>query len=99
MTRQEYAEYVDSVKHFAYGHGCDASTLTDDGQEGYFSWEPCYVCKRSQGGTRHDCAALSFPLPDGSREVLHPSGVCDDCIYFAVYGRLDDSTMLEIERS
>ena len=32
-------------------------------------------------------------------EILEYDKVCEDCIYYAEYGRLDDKTMSEIEKS
>ena len=95
MNKQEYADYEESVKEF-FSHGLqNLSTKSDDNgtTEPYFSWSPCSVCNRSEGGDRYDCDGFNAQTD----EVEEHDCVCQDCVYYAEYGRLDDTTMDEID--
>ena len=59
--------------------------------EPYFSYKPCDCCLRSLGGMRHDVIA-NHPTAG----ILEYS-VCDDCVYYNEYGKLDDLTMLNLK--
>jgi hypothetical protein len=119
MTKDDYNEYVGSVRHFFEREGIENLTTiqvpeVDEGSEDewegsppepytendwsgepFFSWHPCECCQRSQGGNRYTCEGYNRKL----REVVGPFDVCEDCIYYSEYGRLDDQTMDEIEKS
>jgi hypothetical protein len=56
----------------------------------YFSWHPCECCGGTLGGNRIDVLANC-----GDSEVREYA-ICEDCYYFAEYGRLDDTTMLRV---
>ncbi len=108
MTKQEYADYQETVA--TYLKGCDAVStgpcrdceecretygITEDGDEEYctepyFSWRPCEICKSRFGGNREEWHCII----DG--KIVHGS-CCEDCAYYLNYGRLDDTTMLDIE--
>jgi hypothetical protein len=90
MTKQEYDGYVSRVEKFMRDR--NLFHLSGDGEE-YFSWRPCPVCKCTDGGTREDCTSFDHV----TKEVVEIGGVCQDCVYFAAYGQLDDMTMLSIE--
>ena len=60
--------------------------------ESHFSWSDCDLCNRQLGGDRYPAHALS-----DDREITHLD-VCDDCVYYIEYGRLDDTTIDRIER-
>lgn len=62
--------------------------------EPYFSWNRCDCCDRNEGGDRE--FATGFNPTTG--EVQEYS-ICEDCAYYAEYGRLNDRTMLEVENS
>ncbi len=61
--------------------------------EAFFSWHHCDCCRRQQGGDREHATGWN---PDEKR--VQEYTVCIDCIYFAEYGRLDDTTMMEVEK-
>lgn len=53
--------------------------------EPYFSWSPCECCGSSLGGNRQK--AFGFhPKNSGIFEY----SICENCVYYAEYGRLDD---------
>lgn len=103
MTREDYAAYVAAVAAGCEREGIRLDSLSgyfddDSGErtrDPYFSWRPCPICSRSQGGTREDQLAVST----NTGLVVTLEHVCEDCVYFAAYGRLDDSTMLAVEAS
>lgn len=60
--------------------------------EPYFSWRHCDCCGTHLGGNREHATGYNRSL-DEIREY----SVCEDCVYYAEYGRLDDRTIDEIE--
>jgi hypothetical protein len=62
--------------------------------ESFFSWNPCHCCGSSLGGNREHATGYN-PTTEEVQEYV----VCEDCIYYAEYSRLDDQTMLDIEES
>jgi hypothetical protein len=84
-------------------HGCGAEW--DEGDEcpnghgprelwdePFFSWRPCECCRRPLGGDRQHATGWN----PTTREIQEYD-ICVDCLYYAEYGRLDDTTMLELE--
>ncbi len=118
MTKQEYAEYEETVNNFFEQNGINSLStgLThcpncevqfemqecpqcgkDAGEfpnEPYFSWSPCDCCNTHEGGNREDATAYN-PI---TKEIFQFT-ICEDCAYYAEYGRLDDMTMDDIENS
>lgn len=99
VTKLDYDRYVGAVKRYFDETGlCNLSPIVDDDgnwADNYFSWKGCDVCGRTLGGDRYECNGWSSKHD----EVIDEIGVCIDCIYFAEYGRLDDSTMMIIENN
>lgn len=109
MNKQEYLEYQETVyqfllglSHVSTGHckGCEVCGGQDIelAEEPSFSWFACECCDSTLGGNRHiahgiDKDTCADPA-DG--EIVHLE-VCSDCLYYINYGRLDDTTMAEIE--
>jgi len=62
--------------------------------EPFFSWRACDCCRRPLGGSREDATGYNR-----KEKRIQEYVICEDCIYFAAYGRLDDMTMLTIEDS
>ncbi len=104
MTKQEYLDYCERVKTYLRGcemvstgacPGCEECGVPEDAEdyatEPFFSWRPCEICKTHFGGNREPWHCVI----DGA--IVHGS-CCEDCAYFLNYGRLDDMTMLEIEK-
>ncbi len=113
MTKQEYQEYQATVKAFMEREGIrnltgghircpECGADLEDGRcpthgevnEPFFSWASCDCCGTSLGGNREHATGYN---PE-TKEILEYT-VCEDCIYYAEYGRLDDQAMEEIERS
>lgn len=90
MTKAEYAAYEKAVAEFMRREGIE--TLNDNGEEGAFSWSPCHCCGTSLGGNRH--TATGF---DRGANAIYHYEICQDCVYYAAYGQLDDMTMMEME--
>jgi hypothetical protein len=62
--------------------------------EPMFSKSPCDCCGTRLHGDREHATGFT----PTTREVQEYE-ICSDCAYYAEYGRLDDTTMLEVERS
>lgn len=95
MTKQEYAWYEAAVAKF-FSHGLhNLSTKSDDNGicEPFFSWRACQCCDSSQGGDRYECDGYN----DTTKEVEEYDCICEDCVYYAEYGSLDDTTMSQIK--
>ena len=92
-TKADYQEYQKAVADFFESEGITNLSCHEE-CEPYFSWHACECCGGTLGGNRHDVSAYH---PE-SKQVLEYS-VCEDCVYYAAYGQLDDMTMLGIEDS
>lgn len=93
MTKKEFAEYEAAVKEF-FSHGLQNQSVKEGCDEPYFSSSPCECCQRPLAGDRYDCDAYNTETGEIEKHSL-----CPDCVYYAEHGRLDDTTMHEIERS
>lgn len=95
-TIADYEQYKLAVGKFFDETGLvNLSFITDedgDHLDPHFSWSSCDVCGRALGGDRYECNGWSKK----DQEVHDEINACQDCIYFAEYGRLDDQTMLDI---
>lgn len=60
--------------------------------EASFSWQPCECCLRPLGGDRYPASGVNTETKD-----VQEYSVCVDCYYYSAYGRLDDTTMMEVE--
>ncbi len=90
MNKTEYAAYEKSVAAFMKREGIEnLSAISQD--EPYFSWRNCDCCKRLEEGMREDCSGYNLTAD----KVQGPYTICEDCVYYAEYGRLDDTTMLQ----
>jgi hypothetical protein len=91
MTKQEYAGgYINCPecdKELEEGRCPDHGNM----QEPWFSWRPCECCRRSLGGNREHATGYN-----PTTKEIQEYDVCEDCIYYAEYGQLDDMTMDEI---
>jgi hypothetical protein len=97
-TPDDYADFKERFEAFMTREGLQNLTaiLTEDERSGepYFSSQPCDCCHRQLGGDRRNCNGCTE-----SGEVSPTYSICCDCEYFAEYGRLDDTTMMEIEKA
>ena len=92
MNREKYKEYEARVAHFLKEEGL--TSVSSTGDENEFSWTHCECCGSSFGGSRY---TVSGYAPE-TREVFEYE-VCDDCLYYLEYGRLDDQTMMDMEEN
>lgn len=93
MTNQEYAEYEAAVQEF-FSHGLRNLSIKREHDRPYFSSIPCECCRRPLAGNRFDCNG--FNAETGQ---VDEHSACPDCVCYAENGRLDDTTMHEIEMS
>ena len=92
MTHAEYKNYQANVARFFEREGLQNLSEIDSGKESYFSWSMCDCCGSPLGGDRYDCSGYN----PTTKEVQEVYRVCVDCIYYNVYGQLDDMTMLDM---
>ena len=94
MTREEYEKYQKNVESFFEETGLtNLSPVSDfDGnrKEG-FNIGPCPCCGTPLGGTYVDCDGYA----PKTREIKEYT-VCQDCVWYAEHGQLDDETMMSI---
>ena len=97
MNKQDYKEYEQAVSDFFAGEGITnlstINTIDGDALEPDFSNRSCDCCGSTLGGDRYQCNGWNPTL----RTIEDYPSVCQDCVYYAEYGQLDDMTMLEIE--
>jgi len=93
-----YAEYERRVADFFEKEGLRNLGAQDDPDsiygEPYFSSAGCSCCGSYLGGNRTLCAGWN----EAEKQAQDGYEVCDDCVYYAEYGRLDDMTMLDMDR-
>lgn len=93
LTLHDYEEYQAAVRAFWMREGLKffSSKPTNDGDspEPYFSWHPCDCCGSHLGGNREDYIGI-----DAHGPIEY--SICEDCVYYNEYGRLDDMTMARI---
>jgi hypothetical protein len=100
QTAEQYAAYQRTVASFIKREeisflytGCtpygEPERQQEDNQDGepWFSWRPCEMCGCTLGGNREYLFAR-----DVNREICQFT-ICEDCVYYVNYGRLDDATM------
>jgi len=95
-TKSDYREYEERVKDFFRDEGIanlSAEVNEEGNAEPYFSWTRCQCCDRDLGGDRYRSSGWN----PASRQVQEYSYICGDCIYYAEYGQLDDTTMLDLK--
>lgn len=101
---KEYAEYESRVAQFVaieglshLSTGCSPYGRPEDGQEDnqdsepWFSWKPCQMCGCTLGGMREYLFGR-----DTAQEICQFM-ICEDCVYYVNYGRLNDATMARVE--
>ncbi len=95
-TKEEYEQYKQDVAAFILNErieflstGCEP----DAGSSGepWFSWRACECCKSPLGGMRE----YLFACLKGTDEQVRYQ-ICEDCVNYIEYGRLDDETMSRI---
>lgn len=91
MTRIQYTYFKRAVQQFLDVNevkpGCFAAVNASTGP--FFSKSQCECCKSPLGGNRETCAFIG--------NVNFTADICEDCIYYLTYGRLDDTTMAEMD--
>lgn len=90
LTLADYREFQFAFARFFVSNGIELFT-TKDNSEPFFSWSRCDCCDGSLGGNREEIVAVTLAGNLGEFTV------CEDCVYYNEYGRLDDSTMLKME--
>ena len=101
-TKADYEEYDRRVAAFLKDNYVKAglhSPVDADGSS-FFSWMACECCKRPLGGNRERYRFVvtppiwrhAFPKQIETMEA----DICTDCVYYLVFGKLDDMTMLDL---
>jgi len=107
QTKEQYEQYKADVSQFLSDEGLsflstschdyDSCEAGDEGHdwrechgEPWFSWSPCECCGCTLGGTRQYLHARD------RQDELVQFTICEDCVYYIEYGRLDDQTMQRI---
>lgn len=109
--QQQVAAFRAGVDHVASGPcpGCDeclelpegaeigdpSSEWCDLASEPHFSRSACDVCNSTLGGNRYPAHALF--RDDGGREQRVHLDICEDCLMYLEYERLDDRSMAAME--
>lgn len=94
---KDVARFIESAGIDFLSTGCSALDHTATGHENrehsepWFSWRPCDCCKSTLGGMRE----YLFGCLKGTSEQVHFE-ICEDCVYYIEYGKLDDATMLRV---
>jgi hypothetical protein len=103
-NKAKYEEYKQSVERNLVGlsfistgicPGCPdcPSIVVEAHDEPHFSWSACEGCGSTLGGDRHRAHGRAE-----NNAIVHFE-VCVDCLYYLNYGKLDDTSMLEVEAS
>lgn len=114
MNRKQYKDYFEAVKNTFESEGIEnlstvySEELQEDentfchqcphcgetvGPDPFFSWQSCEICKRPEGGNRYHAAGYNR-----EKDEIYCFDVCEDCLYFAEYGQLDDMQMMDIKQ-
>jgi Tfp pilus assembly protein PilV len=92
MNKEEYENYQKKVAAFFQREGINNLSTKENCNESFFTWSRCECCA-GLPGDRYEASGFN----PTTKEIMEYQ-VCSDCIYYAEYGQLDDSTMLEIEK-
>ena len=98
-TSAEYADYQQRVAAFIAREGISyfststAETCGGEESDPWFSWSPCECCKSPLGGNRQYLYARD------SQDAIVQFTICEDCVYYIEYGRLNDVTMARISKA
>ncbi len=95
----EYAQYESDVATFIAREQLSyLSTGTDwipkdqgGNVDPWFSWTPCECCGSTLGGNRE------YLFTRNENDTIVHFEICEDCVYYLNYGRLDDMTMQRIQ--
>lgn len=89
MNRKEYEAYESVVAEHFNGRTCVESHFAAS-----FCSAPCCICKRPEGGGRHQLKLIAEDDERGYLAKIYVYDlVCPDCIHYAVTGRVPDSEM------
>lgn len=101
MNKAQYQQYEADVAQFIEEEGIRflrTGTDTKSEDEGgspdpWFSWRPCECCGCTLGGNRE----YLFAVDADGEQVQYE--ICEDCVYYVNYGRLDDQPMMRVEEN
>ena len=71
---------------------CGCGYTMENINESEFSWHSCDCCGTQLGGTRYKASGYNPNLKE-----IFVYEICQDCLYYAAYGTLDDMTMMDME--
>lgn len=102
QNAKDYAQYQQTVAKFVASEGLtflstgtwdyehDGERPEDWDGEPWFSWKSCECCGSHLGGDREYLYARN------SADEFVQFTICEDCVYYTEYGRLDDATMQKV---
>lgn len=93
MTFLEYKKYEKSVRDFFKREGIKIMSV-DHEVEPFFSWSNCECCGRKLGGDRY---TMNVVFNNGENTDI-TYDICVDCMYYNEYGKLDDMTMMDMDK-
>ena len=82
--------FQDSVDTETVKCGCGNTKEVLDAPS--FSWRPCECCGSRLGGDRYHTTGFNPEMKE-----VYEYEICEDCLYYAEYRRLDDMTMMDME--
>lgn len=91
-TKDSYEAYKERVAEF-FSHGLNNLSIREDCHEPSISSRPCACCGDTLQGSRYECNGYNGV----TQEVEEYDSICENCVYYAEYGQLDDTSMMDIE--
>jgi len=88
MTKEDYKSYQHAFGCFMSEQNISSLHRSAKCEESYVSSCKCDVCGDRQQGMRLDAVGADIDI-----YVVNEYVICEDCEYYAEYGRLDDVIM------
>jgi hypothetical protein len=93
MKLYEYRQFQRNFSDFFEQENLANLSIAETETDPHFSKSPCDCCKSPLHGNRYQANGAINDSDD-----IWEGNVCEDCIYYAEYGRLDDQQMEEIKK-
>jgi len=91
-NKTDYEAYQKTVAEFIEQEHLSFISAGVENNDPWFSGRPCECCQSALGGMREHMHAI-----EEESQIQVEYTICEDCVYYLNYGRLDDTTMLRIE--
>lgn len=90
-NQTDYEAYKKEVDEFFKREGIE--NLSTEGEPSFSSWS-CDCCGGHLAGDRYNASGYNR-----KENEVYEYTICQDCMYYAEYGQLDDMTMLDKDLS